>query len=66
MMRCSRCVEIRVPLVSTWCFCDVFVVDRVDSTRWGPRAVDVDILMYDELVLDGKSVEVYSNKLVCR
>lgn len=27
-------------------------MDRVDSTRWGPRAVDIDILVYDDLVLD--------------
>lgn len=25
---------------------------RVDSARWGPRAVDVDILLYDDLVLN--------------
>lgn len=42
-----------------------FLVDRKEGTRWGPRAMDVDILMYDELVLDGKSVEVYSDKRVC-
>eukprot|EP00904_Undaria_pinnatifida_P004367 jgi/Undpi1/13931/HiC_scaffold_9.g03582.m1 len=30
-------------------------VGRVESTRWGPRAVDVDILTYNELVLDGES-----------
>lgn len=24
----------------------------MNSVRWGPRAVDIDILMYDDLVLD--------------
>ncbi|CAM9799181.1 unnamed protein product [Ectocarpus sp. 4 AP-2014] len=28
-------------------------VGRKDTARWGPRAVDVDILLYDDLVLDG-------------
>lgn len=27
--------------------------NRKDTARWGPRAVDVDILLYDDLVLDG-------------
>ncbi|CAM9790949.1 unnamed protein product [Pylaiella littoralis] len=27
-------------------------IGRVHSARWGPRAVDVDILMYDDLVLE--------------
>ncbi|CAN0555349.1 unnamed protein product, partial [Ectocarpus sp. 12 AP-2014] len=44
----------RVPTVI---FCARGIVldafNRKDTARWGPRAVDVDILLYDDLVLDG-------------
>lgn len=30
---------------------------RVNSARWGPRAVDVDVLMYDDLVLENGETE---------
>lgn len=32
-------------------------MDRVNSARWGPRAVDVDVLMYDDLVLENGEKE---------
>ena len=31
---------------------------RVASRRWGPRALDLDILFYDELVLDTPSLQI--------
>ena len=31
---------------------------RVPSFRWGPRAIDIDILFYDDLVLDAEQLSI--------
>jgi 2-amino-4-hydroxy-6-hydroxymethyldihydropteridine diphosphokinase len=31
---------------------------RVDSVRWGPRAVDIDILLYDDLTLKTDTLQI--------
>ncbi|CAM9644576.1 unnamed protein product [Scytosiphon promiscuus] len=54
LLICLPCAFTRHPLMFRgliW-LCWWMSADRVDSVRWGPRAVDVDILMYDDLVLD--------------
>ena len=33
-------------------------VGRVESFRWGPRQIDLDILFYDELVLESESLTI--------
>lgn len=33
-------------------------VGRVESFRWGPRQIDVDILFYDDLVLESESLTI--------
>ena len=32
--------------------------DRATGRRWGPRPVDIDILAYDDLVLDGPDLSL--------
>jgi 2-amino-4-hydroxy-6-hydroxymethyldihydropteridine diphosphokinase len=31
---------------------------RQDSVRWGPRLIDLDILFYDDLVLDSEALKI--------
>ena len=33
-------------------------VGRVESFRWGPRQIDIDILFYDDLVFESKSLTI--------
>lgn len=33
-------------------------VGRVESFRWGPRQIDIDILFYDDLVLESESLTI--------
>ena len=33
-------------------------VGRVESFRWGPRQIDIDILFYDDLILESESLTI--------
>ena len=33
-------------------------VGRVESVRWGPRQIDIDILFYDDLILESESLTI--------
>lgn len=37
---------------------EVQVFNRVDSGRWGPRSMDLDILLYGDLVLSGEELTI--------
>ncbi len=31
---------------------------RIETVRWGPRLIDIDILLYDDLILDEPDLEI--------
>ena len=37
---------------------EVQVFHRIDSGRWGPRSMDLDILLYGDLVLSGEQLTI--------